>query len=453
MKSLFVFYSTILFSLAGSAQDSLHMETLFHWDGSNAVGSQLYDNVYNEVWGYAQDGREYAIIGTSAGTHFFDITEPENGVEVDFVAGRQQGPVVVHRDYHNMGAHLYMVCQEGLSSLQIADLSYLPDSVHVVYDSDELIRGSHNIFIDTVQAKLFSGVTIRPGVNTIIRLQVLSLAEPLNPVVISQQTSGVYTHDMYVNDGRAILNQEFSGMAMYDFSNVPSIFLGSITNYPGVGYNHSGYPTPDGTIYAMADETHGSPIKILDISDPSDIQVLSTVSSGVDELSIAHNQIVHENKLYSAYYYDGIYVWSIEDPENPVLLGYYDTSILPHDDTYEGAWGVYPFLPSGNILVSDMQTGLWVFTLDATLATTFGSEKPAVKTWPNPVSEQLNFSISENIDLKEYSIISMTGKQVGSGVLEKPRQAINLSALASGIYILRLEQDGNPIAHTKFVKE
>ena len=48
------------------------------------------------------------------------------------------------------------VCDEGPSSLQIMDLSFLPDSVSVIYDDDSLITRSHNIFIDTAYSKLYS---------------------------------------------------------------------------------------------------------------------------------------------------------------------------------------------------------------------------------------------------------------------------------------------------------
>jgi len=44
-----------------------------------------------------------------------------------------------------------------------------------------------------------------------------------------------------------------------------------------------------------------------------------------------------------------------------VNVGWFDTSPLSGGG-YEGCWGVYPFLPSGNIVASDMQQGLYVLT-------------------------------------------------------------------------------------------
>ena len=103
------------------------MNKLFQWKDSSISSTSLYNNTYNEVWGYAKDGREYAIIGSTRGTHFFDVTNPSSPIQVDFVIGRDTGFQIVHRDYHDYRGYLYMVSDEGDASLQIVDLSFLPD--------------------------------------------------------------------------------------------------------------------------------------------------------------------------------------------------------------------------------------------------------------------------------------------------------------------------------------
>tara|TARA_B100001964_G_scaffold127658_1_gene141194 strand:+ start:52 stop:777 length:726 start_codon:yes stop_codon:yes gene_type:complete len=56
---------------------------------------------------------------------------------------------------------------------------------------------------------------------------------------------------------------------------------------------------------------------------------------------------------------DGTRVLNITDPVNPVEVGYYDTSDLP--GYYDGNWGTYAYLPSGYIVSSDRQNGLFIF--------------------------------------------------------------------------------------------
>jgi len=48
-------------------------------------------------------------------------------------------------------------------------------------------------------------------------------------------------------------------------------------------------------------------------------------------------------------------------PENLVEVAKYDISVF-EGGGFKGCWGVYPYFPSGNIVASDIETGLWVLT-------------------------------------------------------------------------------------------
>ena len=66
----------------------------------------------------------------------------------------------------------------------------------------------------------------------------------------------------------------------------------------------------------MQDENHGYDVKVLDVSDLSNIQVLSTFNSEVDTNSIAHNVIIKDNLIYIPYYHDGLRVFDMTDPHD-----------------------------------------------------------------------------------------------------------------------------------------
>ena len=129
LNIIFIF---LVFTHLTFSQISQNVNLLYNWNEDSLIGSKEYDNIYNEIWGVVVDGREYAIIGSTYGTHFFDVTTPENSHEVGFVMGRVVGPEIIHRDYHDYKGYLYAVSDEGPSSLQIIEISNLPDSVHVV---------------------------------------------------------------------------------------------------------------------------------------------------------------------------------------------------------------------------------------------------------------------------------------------------------------------------------
>ena len=136
MRNLILILTTCFLSTLSFSQ--LNTNLLFHWDDSTIIGSSFYDNAYNECWGFKVNETEIAVIGSTEGTHFFNITDPQNSTEVAFVAGAYTGSGVVHRDYHDFQGYLYIVCDEGwsTSTLQIVDISNLPTYVETCLGSD-----------------------------------------------------------------------------------------------------------------------------------------------------------------------------------------------------------------------------------------------------------------------------------------------------------------------------
>ena len=418
----------------------LNSTLLFHWDDPTIIGSTSYDNAYNECWGFEVNNTEIAVIGSTEGTHFFNVTDPQNSTEVAFVAGAYTGSGVVHRDYHDYQGYLYIVCDEGwsTSTLQIVDISNLPTSVNVVYDSDNLFNTSHNIFIDTATAKLYACAS-----NT--AMDIYSLHDPVNPTLLYSYTDVGHVHDAYVKNDTAYLNCGNDGFRIVDFSPLdwpvlpspPYIELASFTSYPDAGYNHSGWLSDNGMIYAMQDENHGYDVKIMDVSDYNNITVLSILNSGENAQSMAHNGIIKGDFLYLAYYHDGLRVFDISDPSNPVQVCNYDTYSPSSYNSYKGAWGVYPYLPSGNIIVSDMQSGLYV--LDCTIPiNSIANINQNLNIYPNPAKDYFNV----NIDAKKIEIYDISSRKITQQIIAADHKFYR-DNIANGLYIYRLFNERN----------
>ena len=419
---------------------------LFHWDDSTLVGSNAYDNTYNEIWGLNINGREIAVIGSTAGTHFFDVTEPALSSQIAFVAGAYTGPGVIHRDYHDIEGYLYIVCDEGsTSTLQIVDITNLPNSVNTIYDSNSLLNKVHNIFIDTATTKLYACATGEA-------MEVFSLTDPQNPSLIYTYNNVGHVHDAYVKNDTAFLNCGNDGLRIMDFTIVNTLGdqpneLASFTSYPDAGYNHSGWLSDDGLIYAMQDENHGYDIKILDVSDYTNISVLSTFNSGVDVNSMAHNGIIKDNLLYVAYYHDGLRVFDISDPYNPNQVNSYDTYTPNNHASYKGAWGVYPYLNSGNILVSDMQSGLYVIELN-TNSTSVKQELDNTIIFPNPISSAFKISHPAATGIEIYDI---AGRIVLTKKIDTNSNTIYRNGVTNGLYIYKLYSNNMLIKSDKII--
>ena len=436
----------LIFFLRIDLYSQQNTNLLFHWEDTTLVGSNAYNNTYNEIWGLNINGSEIAVIGSTAGTHFFDVTNPQNSSEVAFVAGAYTGPGVIHRDYHDFDGYLYIVCDEGSpSTLQIVDISNLPTSVNIVYDSNNLLNKVHNIFIDTATAKLYACATGEA-------MEVFSLTNPNNPTLIYTYNDVGHVHDAYVKNDTAFLNCGNDGLRIMDFTMVNNsgdtpVELASYTSYPDAGYNHSGWLTDDGTIYAMQDENHGYDVKMLDVSDYSNISVLATFNSGVDPNSMAHNGIIKDDFLYLAYYHDGLRVFDISNPSNPVQVNYYDTYLPNNHNSYKGAWGVYPYLNSGNILVSDMQTGLYVFEL-TTSPTEIKEEKKPSYIYPNPITSSF---IINNLYADLIIMYDIFGRAVRTEKLNKNINIFNRNDIKDGLYLIEFYKEGLLLSSDKII--
>lgn len=431
-----------------------------HWSDSTLVASQVHRNTYNEVWGFVQDDREYAIIGSTAGTHIFDLTDPSNMELLHTIPGGTQGRAIIHRDYHTYGSYLYAVADEGSrSTLQVMDLSYLPDSVAVGYDSSDLIRRSHNIYIDTSHARMYSMLSGRAGQSGFDALAVFDISEPYEPVEIARVNdfegfSIGHVHDGYIEDNLAFFNCGYDGFAIVDVSD-PSDFdlLAAWTpaDYPQSGYNHSGWLDQSGDYYYMSDENHGADMKVVNVSTKNEPRLVTTFDAGSSELfDIPHNQIVVGDQLYVSYYFDGLQVFDISDPREPSVAWSYDTSSEPHTNgVYRGAWGVYPFLPSGLILVSDMQEGLFVIEPPTTTTTIDEVPVSTLALYPNPAVDQVSWAYDTEAGAA-FEVVDAAGRIVQQVNVPAGHQSVRLDdRLTSGTYMARLTLRGSaPIVST-----
>jgi choice-of-anchor B domain-containing protein len=354
-----------LCTVSAAAQTSLNMLLRSIWlDPTLPTSSGL---TYNDIWGYStpDNGREYAIMGSLTKVHFIDITNPDAPVEVEAIAG---GGSSLWRDMKTYSKYAYSVADQNTTTegLMVFSLSDLPNSVTKVLQTTAFFERCHNIFIEEATGRLYAA-----GCNTQSSgLIVLDLTtDPANPTLLaSVALSGNYVHDVFVRNNIAFCSHGFNGLYAYDMTLPGSpMTLGSLSGYAETGYNHSSWMTGDGNRLVFCDETHGSSVKIADIQDLENMSVISLFKSALlaplHTNSIAHNPFIKGDSVYVSYYHEGVQVFDISNPADVQRVAYYDTHTTHSNyGGYDGAWGVYPFLPSGNIIASDTKTGLYVLS-------------------------------------------------------------------------------------------
>ena len=360
----------------------------------------------NDIWGYADlnDNSEYALIGTNAGTAIVNITDPENPSLVNFITG----PNSSWRDiktyqYFNNETNRYegyaYVTNETNGGLQVINLSGLPATATLTRTINEFTT-AHNVYISNVdhstslalpnqEAFIYVSGSNRDG--GIFR--VFSLTDPSNPALVARPSNTGYIHDgssLLISDARAsqcqnpnaceiFIDFNESTVDLWDLSNKNNLRMLSSTPYSGSAYTHSGWGSADGNTVFIQDELDEqslglrTTLRALDISNLQSPRIISTWT-GPSE-AIDHNGFTKGNRYYMSNYRRGLTILDVSDPTAIKQVALFDSFPLPAANTanFDGAWGVYPFLPSGNIIISDIQYGLFtVREVDASTASPAG---------------------------------------------------------------------------------
>jgi len=369
-----------------------------------------------DIWGFVDlnTNREYAIMGYSTGTAVYDVTDAENPREVGFADGQ----TTTWRDikiyqFWNAGAerwnaYAYVTADNASDGLFVIDLSELPHRVsRVAYASD--FREAHNVYITKTDFTTGLALTADSPVliiagsnNSDGRFRTYSLANPAAPVFLTApatppgQAGGdrLYMHDaasMIVTDARK--NTQCANAAASDYCDVlfdfneSTVDIWDVTDpsnpvrlshvpYSNSRYTHSGWWSEDKQYVFVQDELDErdrglvTTLRVFSISDLRNPTLAGTWTGPTR--AIDHNGFVRGNRYYMSNYSRGLTVLDITNPARPALAGRFDSYPSSDGVGFPGAWGTYPFLPSGNVLISDIDSGFYVVddnTRDATAGT------------------------------------------------------------------------------------
>lgn len=420
--------------------DAKNVTLLDHWTTDTLMSIQ---NIrFNEVWYFERQNREYAIMGSTQGVHFFEITDQDVLRFVQFVPGRAQNSQVHNRDFRDFGDYVYAVADQGFaSSLQIINITGLPDSVFIEAEDTTQWNRVHTLAVDH-EAKLLYACTFTPplGADWIYSpLKVFSLESPLNPTLVFSGFSNIQeVHYAYVRNGIAYLNCGFDGLRIYDFSN-PSIpiFIGNMSLYIDQGYNHSGWLSEDGQTYYFADETEGKRVKKVDVRDVANPVIMATFGTNNFSTSTAHHVIPVGDLAFVSYYNNGLRIFDTRQTLKEIA--HFDTYPLHSNYSLNGAWGVYPFRNGTRILVSDRSFGLFLLGFDYEVF----APKPKVDElllFPNPIGGLVNsftvFLDERQVNDLRVDIYDLKGKLVHSEAFPNQTYGIVTADLAQGMYMV-----------------
>lgn len=319
------------------------------------------------ICGYAAAGREYALVGAKRGMVIVDVTNPDAPVKIVQIPGPDNWWKEI-KTYK----HYAYVTTEGGEGVQIVDLSKLPspDLAYKHYKGDGEIAGDlntiHALHIDTTAGFLYAHGSNLFGGGPVI----LDLSDPFNPTYAGKFDELGYVHDGWVDNDTLYAGHIGAGFfSIVDMRDKSKPVVLGAQRTPNSA-THNTWMSKDRSTIFTTDEVAHSFLAAYDIRDPEDIQLLDKIQAVPGSAAIVHNTHIVDNYAVTSWYSEGVSIVDVSRPSNLVQVGLYDVAPGYTGGEFVGCWGVYPYLPSGNIIASviggagnESNTGeLWVLT-------------------------------------------------------------------------------------------
>ena len=341
---------------AQSQQPNFNMELLANVD-------EYSQNLYSAIWGHVDgQGREYAILGTRIGTAIYSLVDPTKPKKVAFIGGTPS----IWREMKSWKDYVYVTIDSAPDGLLIINMKEAPEKITWNYLKPQapidplnpgLIERCHTIWIDENGIMYLSGCNVNRGAVVMYDLK----PNPESPRYLGAIKTG-YSHDNYARGDTVWSSNIYEGnVTIVNVADKKKpVILNSITTTSR--FTHNSWPSDDGKYLFTTDERANASIDAYDVRDLNNFELLDVFTAAATRGRgvVPHNTHYLKGFLPTAYYTDGVKIIDASRPSNLVEVGSYDTYLGP-DGGFNGVWGIYPYFPSGLLIASDIQSGLWVF--------------------------------------------------------------------------------------------
>ncbi|MEM7186695.1 MAG: choice-of-anchor B family protein [Bacteroidota bacterium] len=415
----------------------------------------------NDSWGWVdpQDGAEYALVGMRDGVVFVDITDPVNPEYLGKLPTHTNSSL--WRDVKVYNNYAFVVSEASGHGMQVFDLTRLRNVTNapVIFTEDAHYAGfgnAHNIVINESE-----GYAYGVGTSTFSGgAHFVDISDPLNPVAAGGFSAEDYTHDAQVVTYTGP-DTDYTGREIYVGSNEDKVVIVDVTDkgnpqtistigYSNIAYTHQGWLTDDQTKFILGDEidelnfgfnTRTVIFDVSDLDNPAfDFEYFGPTPA------TDHNGYVDGDLFYLANYEAGLRVIDISDIDNGNMneIGYFDVYQAGNTAGYDGAWNVYPYFPSGNILISSLKfgdenyLGGMYIVRSSTLANNDVDASNTFSIAPNPATNTIEIAASQS-EISSIEIANALGSILYSDTtVNAQRKTIDISAFAQGIYFVSI---------------
>ena len=348
--------------------------------------------VTNDVWGWTdpETGQEIVLVGMSNQTAFVDVTDPGMPTYLGRLPMPESANASTWRDMKVYQNHMFVVSdgagEHGMQVFDLTRLRGLDGSDPQTFTSDahyDQIASAHNIVINEETGFAYSVGSSGGGQTCGGGLHMINIQDPVAPVFAGcfQDMSTGRQRTGYSHDAQCVIyhgpDADYQGREICLGSNETALSIADVTDksnpiaiamasYPNVGYSHQGWLSEDQSYFFMGDELDESGGNVTntrtliwdlaDLDDPILAREFMAETKATD-----HNLYILGNTMYQSNYKSGLRVLDISDPENPQLVGNFDTVPYGGDDaSMTGSWSNYPYFKSGVVVVTSSREGLFV---------------------------------------------------------------------------------------------
>ena len=419
----------------------------------------------SDIWGWTDpsNNNEYAIITFEDKTCFLNITDPINPTYLGFL--NSNAGVNYWRDVKVYQNHAFIVADNvGAHGMQVFDLARLrsvasppenftADTVLTSGWNGSTIGSCHNIIINESNGMAYLvGCNSANGGGPMF----IDISDPASPVAVGQYTTDGYTHDAQVVT-YAGPDATYTGKQILIASNEDKVVIVDVTlptaptkiseiTYSNVSYTHQGWFSSDMRYFLVGDEddeisfgvnTRTIIFDFLDLDNPVYHSQYTGGSAAID-----HNLYVKGDLVFEANYTSGLRVLDISDINNITEVGYFDTHPENNNTNFNGAWSVYPYFNSGNIIISDINRGFFIVRKSGTLSVDDSVfNKKEVTVYPNPAREKVIVTVKNN-PIEKVQLFNVLGQKIADVEVNNLSEvSLNVSQYDEGIYFLRVNNN------------
>lgn len=372
----------------------------------------------SSMWGWTDPltSREYVIMGRTSGTSFIDVTNASAPVLVGNLPIAAGSTATSWREPKVVGNYAFIGVDSTNHGMQGVDLtrlrSYSGTTLNLTADSlyNNLntpgVTGFTNNKAHTLAINAMGGIAntspdgkryiYAAGTNrsTLVNttrfgrgIHAIDVTNPLAPVPAGDFHLDGYTHEMQVVTYNGP-DTTYSGKEIAFAYNEDSLTIVDVTNkasmvqigklvQPNRGYVHQGWLTPDQKYIVSNDEldernnltggkTRTHFWDVSDLNSPLYRGFYDHATAAVD-----HNLYIVGDMVFQSNYTTGLRAFKLGNltnsngQDNLIPIAEFDTYAANNGNSFNGAWNNYPFFPSGNIAIADINGGLIMVKLSA----------------------------------------------------------------------------------------